>query len=873
MHAYRLLLWLYPASFRAEYGEEMCAAFARRRASERAASVWASAVCDIVVNAAAAHIDLARQDLRWTLRGFQRAPGFALLAIGIAALGMGATTTAFTLLNHVLIRPLPFPGAEALVALYQTDHASGQPRDNVAPANLEDWRTMNRSFSSIGGYVAPIVPITLTGHGEPVRLNGIVADSSFFATLGVAPLAGRAFGGEDDTEAGTPFGVILSHRLAVALYQDAASAVGRAIRLDEQSPVVFGVMPPDFAVPSRIVDLWMPMRGVPAMARTRGNEIMSAIARLAPDVTLESARADMELVGRQLEDAYPEDNKGVGIGVVPLREVMSAQSWTSVVAVFMAACGLMLIACANLANLLFARAVARRREIAVRIAIGAGRERIVRQLLTESVVLAAAGAAAGLVIAVVARPLLAFLVPSALPMDPTPQMDWRVLAFAVVLAGTTTVVFGVAPSWLAARGANFTLLRTLTAVDRRSNRLRSGLVVAELAATVVLVVVVGLLLKSMWIVQAVDPGFRAEGVLTLETALPIVEPAPARRAFYQHVLTQARRLPGVVSAGYIGFLPMTWGAGNFLVATPGLEPTKWPPVHLRFITPDYFKTLRVPVLSGRDVREGDVQGAPLAAVISLSMVEKLWPGQDPIGRQVHLPFGSEALIKIPESRDVKDLVAWTVVGVVGDVAIRGLEAPSLPQLYLPADQLPNLLGFYAPKDLVVRATGDPLALAPALRRIVHEAKPQQAISGLRLLDDVVTDQTAVRRAQLVVLTAFAGISLLLAGVGIHGLLAFMVSLRVQEVGVRMALGAQRGDVLRMFVGQGLVLAVAGVALAVPLAYASARSMTSLLFGVLPGDVIVYATAILVAVATTLTGSLQPAIRAAGVDPTLTIRGE
>jgi predicted permease len=872
MLAYRLLLWLYPASFRAEYGEEMCAVFARRRRRERAASLWASAVSDTVINAAAAHIDLARQDIRWTLRGWRRAPGFALLAIGVAALGMGATTTAFTLLNHVLIRPLPFPRADALVALYQTDHANNQPRDNVAPANLEDWRTMNRSFSSIGSYVAPIVPMTLTGHGEPMRLNGIVADSGFFATLGVAPLAGRVFSPDDDTDRGTPFGVILSHRLAVSLYQDAASAVGRAIRLNEQSPVVFGVMPPAFAVPNRSVDLWMPMRGVPAMARTRGNEILSVIARLAPDATFESVRADMALVGRQLEDAYPEDNKGVGIGVVPLREVMSSQSWTSVVAVFAAACGLMLIACANLANLLFARAVGRRREMAVRIAIGAGRERIVRQLFTESLVLAAVGAAAGLVIAIVSRRLLAFLVPSALPMDPTPQMDWRVLAFAVVLAAVTTVVFGVAPSWLAARGANFTLLRTLSA-DRRSNRLRSGLVVAELAATVVLLVVVGLLLKSMWVVQAVDPGFRTEGVLTLETALPIIEPGPARRAFYERVLTETRGLPTVVSAGYIGFLPMTWAAGNFLLAVPGLEPTNWPSVHLRFVTPDYFKTIGVPILSGRDVRDGDHQTAPLVAVISQSMIQKLWPGQDPIGRQVYLPFGSQSMNTMPTSRDIKDLTAWTVVGVVGDVAMRGLEAPSLPQLYLHADQLPDVMGFYAPKDLVVRATGDPLALAPALRRIVHEAKPQQAISGPRLLDDVVTEQTALRRAQLVVLTAFAGISLLLAGVGIHGLLAFMVSLRVQEVGVRMALGAQRGDVLRMFVGHGLVLAVVGVAVAVPLAYAAARSMTSLLFGVLPGDLFVYASAVLVALATTLTGSLQPAIRAASVDPTLTIRGE
>jgi predicted permease len=467
-------------------------------------------------------------------------------------------------------------------------------------------------------------------------------------------------------------------------------------------------------------------------------------------------------------------------------------------------------------------------------------------------VLAVVGGALGVLLTVLATPVLGALVPGALPIGATPEINWRVFVFAGALTVATSMAFGVGPAWRSTRSTVLSALRSRSASGGRTDRLRAALVLAEVACTVTLLVGAGLLLKAMWRVQAVDPGFRADGVLTLRTALPFATPADQRNAFYSRVLTDARALPGVTSAAYISFLPMTFTGGNFTVSVPGMTMKEEIRAHTRFVTSEYFTTLRIPLLRGRDVGERDNAAAPPAAIISQSLAQRLWPGQDPIGRQIN---------------------SGTVVGVAGDVAVRGLEAASLPQLYLSWQQIPSPLVFYAPRDLVIRASGNVTALVPTLRSIIRRANPELAITDVRLVEEIVTSQTSSRRVQLQVLGTFAGVAFLLAAVGIHGLLSFAVTSRTREIGIRMALGAARGNVLSMFLRQGLVLGLAGITIAIPLAYIAARGMTSLLFGVRPEDPVVYAVAALLALAMTLTGSLRPGMRAAAVDPAITIRVE
>jgi predicted permease len=797
------------------------------------------------------------QDLRYGLRALRRLPGFALTAISVIALGIGATTAAFTLLDHVLLRPLPFPQPEQLVRLFETELANGYPRIEASPPNILDWRSMTMSFSSMGAFST--FSVNLSGQGDPLRLNIGLADSLVFKALEVQPAAGRSFTADDD-RMGAADVALLSHSLAITLYGDAPGAVGRTLNLDNQAHTVIGVMPAGFVFPSRDTALWTPIPLSPELLSLRRNHLLDVVARLAPGVTIEQARADMDVVAQQLQRAYPNDNAGIGAAVVDMRDLISPQSRMLVLGVFGAAFCLLLIACTNLANLLFARAMARRQEIAVRVAIGAARGRLVRQLLTESLLLATLGGALGALLALVTSPLLERLVPSALPIGGTPAMDMRVLGVAALLTLMTSVAFGVGPALRSCRTGNLSALRSRTAAGGPIDRLRSALVLAEIVGTVALLVGAGLLVKALWRVQAVDPGFRAEGVLTLRTALPMPKygEAAARREFYARVLTAARALPGVTSAGYTTALPMIFGAGIFPVTVPGIvtDPASAPRVSIRYVTPDFFATLGIPLRQGRYIGDRDGATTPFVALISESLVQRLWPGQDPVGRTLTLA-GAER----------------TVVGVVGDVAVRGLERISEPQTYMPVDQMGFGGTFYAPKDLVVRSSDDPVALVPAIRKIIQEIDPEQPVSNVRLLEDIVASQTGARRDQLMVLGTFAGIAFLLAAVGIHGLLSFTVSARTQEVGVRVALGAARGTILGMFMRQGLTLGMIGVAVALPLAYLGARGMRAVLFGVEPGDPIIYGAAALLALVMTVAGSLRPALRAATIDPAVTIRTE
>ena len=743
--------------------------------------------------------------------------------------------------------------------LYETQPANGVPRTQTSPPNFLDWREMSRSFESMGAYISVFFPVNLSGRGDPLRLDASMVNSDVFLTLDVQPSAGRVFTAEDDRVGGANV-VLLSHGLALALFGAAADAVGQTVSLDNQAHTIVGIMPASFAFPSRDTQLWRPLRFSPALLSLRSNHLLYVVARLRDGVSIEEARADMDVIAGQLQRAYPKDNARSGIAVANMRDMMSPQSRTLVIAVFGAAFCLMLIACTNLASLLFARAMLRRQEMAVRMAVGAARERLFRQLLTESLLLAALGGVLGLLAAAIVTPPLARLVPAALPAGATPEMDWRVFAFAAALTLATSIAFSVGPALQSGRTTDLNALRSRSAVSARTGRLRAALVLAEVVGTVILLIGTGLLVKALWRVQALDPGFRTEGVLTLRTALPTPKygtPA-ARRDFYQRVMSQSRALPGFIAAAYVSYHPMERASGRLPVTAPGVaaDPLSAPEAVIHFVTPGYFDTLRIPLLRGRDVSDHDDATVPFVAVISDSLAERLWPGQDPIGRRLNIARYDR-----------------TVVGVAGNISVRSLESPTDSQIYFPAEQLGTTSTYYAPRDLVIRASGNPTTLGPELRRIIREADPEQAVADVRLLEDVVASQTAPRRDQVIVLGTFASMAFLLAAVGIHGLLAFTVSARTQEIGVRVALGAARGNILGMFLRQGVVLGVAGVALALPLAYLAARGIGALLFGVEPADPLIYVSVAILAMVMTLAGSLRPAIRAATIDPAITIRTE
>ena len=862
MRLYALLLHLYPKSFRREYGADMTEIFGRRRRDAAGVAarmaLWAAAIVDILTSAALVHGDILGQDLRYTARTLRRAPGFALTAVLVVALGIGATTAAFSVTDFVLIRPLPFPEAGRLVKLWE--RTPGYSRMELSPANYRDWKRSSTSFDSIGAYSVSM-SMNLLGVGDPQRLETTRVTADLFATLGVNPRLGRSFA-ETDDRPGAPGTVVISDHLWQSVFGADPGVVGRPITLDDQPYTVLGVMPPTFNFPVSTVDLWTPFRFDEQAYQDRNDNFIVALGRLRRGVSVAQARAELSVIAAQLRQQYPKDNKDTDSTVVRLQDDVSAQSRLLLQALAGAALCVLLIACANLANLLLARALGRRKEMAVRAAIGAGRERLARQLVTESVLLTCVGGAIGVGVASTAVPLLTRLVPTNLPAAGPPSVDVRVLLFAAALTALTGVAFGMVPVWRGGGDHDLDGLREGTrSGGGRKERLRSALVVAEIVASIVLLIASGLLMRAMWRLQATDPGFRVDHVLTMRTsfALPKYESTARRVAFYDQVIADIRALPGVSDAAYTSFAPIAMGGGIWPVAVNG-QPEARTAEHtasLRFITPGFFDTLGIALREGRNLDESDTANRQFVAVVSESFVKQFFAGQDPIGR--HFTFG---------------LSDRTIVGVVANIRVRGLEIPSEPQVYLPYKQVGdgNIIG-YVPKDLLIHAALDPAALMPSVRAIIHRADPEMPISGVRTMSEIVDGQTASRSVQLRVLGAFAIVAFVLAAVGIHGVLSFAVSQRSQEIGVRIALGAQRSDILSMVLGRGALLAAAGVIPGVALAYAAGRTMEALLVGVRPGDAATFLAVIALAGVMTIAGCLLPTLRALRVDPIAAIRIE
>ena len=861
MRIFAFLLRLYPASFRNEYGVEMSRLFAERvrtaRPGERV-SLWIEAFRDALTTAPRIHFDILAQDLRYTRRTLARTPGFTIAAILVMALGIGATTAVFSVTDRVLLRPLPFADPDTLVRVWEK--VPGYPQLEPSPLNYRDWTERARSFEQLEAYMD--LPMNML-RAEPMRVAGAALTGSLLPMLGVQPSLGRLFTTEESTLGG-PNAAIISHRLWMHAFGGNRAVVGQPVRFDDDTYTIVGVMPRDFYFPNRTTDVWVPLTLGPSWFADGDNNFLGVIGRLKTGVTLEAARGEMDGVMVALEKLRPKEN---GQTRATLRLFGDQVSWQSRLLIRIltgASICLLLIACTNLASLLLTRFAARRRELIVRAALGAGRERLTRQLLTESLVLSFAGGAAGVAFAYFATPLLARLVPTTLPVADATVLDPRVLLVAAAVTILTGIAFGVLPAWRISRSAQAVSLRegARGALGGRE-RLRAVLVTAQIAASIVLLVSTGLLVRALVRVQATDPGFKAEGVLTLRTALPIdrYKSTASRAQFYERVVSDVQALPGVTAAAYTSFTPMIMRGGIWAVEMPGLVTEgASADVHtasLRFLTPGYFAALGVPLLQGRDVASSDTIDSPFVAVVSESFAKRYWPKGDAIGRTFKIAFSDR-----------------TIVGIAGDVRVRGLEQVSEPQVYVPHKQIKDgWLPFYAPKDLLVRTTGDPLALAASIRQIIRGVDPELPVADLQTMQDVVDLQTAPRRTQTAVLGLFAGMAMLLAAIGVHGLLSFGVSQRRQEIGVRMALGATRARVLRLVLSESALLAAIGGVAGLALAYAAARGFDTLLAGVQPNDPATYVGAILIAALMTLTGSLSPALRAIRVDPVAALRAD
>jgi predicted permease len=701
--------------------------------------------------------------------------------------------------------------------------------------------------------------MNLTGAAEPERLEIARATPELLGLLGVPAAAGRAIAPTDSADRQV---IVLGHGLWQRRFGGDPAVLGTTVRLDGEPYTVVGVMPPTFRFPSRETDAWTPLVFGPDDYLDRNDTYIYGIARLGPGVSLRQASAEIATIAGALERQYPKENRDTRGRVIGLRDDLSERSRLLVLALCGAALCILLLACANLASLLLVRGTARARELAVRSALGAGPERLVRQLVTESLALAGLGGGLGVVLAVYGTPLLGRLVPASLPVSEVPSADLRMLLAAVVLAVLTGLGIGIGPAVATVRRRSFDALRDGVRAGRgRTQRVRAALIVAEVAASAALLVSTGLLFRAVDRLRSVDPGFQAENVLTLRTALPwATYPMTGKRErFYRRVLDEVRTLPGVQKAAYVTGVPMRMKGGNFPVAIVGevRVADASNSVGLRTVTPQYFETMGIPLREGRDVGESDTREHPRVAVVSGSFAQRYWPERSAVGMRFTLAGEERA-----------------VVGVVGDVRTRGLEQESEPQVYLPSAQMPDSgYMFYAPRDLVVRSTSGEATLVPAVRRIVAAADPDQPISDVRTLSDIVGDETAPRVTQLRLLGALSAIALLIAGLGIHGLLAFVVSRRTRELGVRRALGEETSSLVGRVLREGVVLSLVGLMVGIAAAWAAARGMGALLAGIEPADPPTLLAAAALCLATAVIGGLRPAIRAARVDPVIALREE
>jgi putative ABC transport system permease protein len=804
-------------------------------------------------------MDTLLKDLRYALRSLRDKPGFTAIAVATLALGIGGSTAIFSLTSAVLLGKPPLRDPDRLVMIWENASAMGFPRNDLAPAMYAFLRDHAQSFEGVAAVAEQAV--TLTGDGEPQKVEARRVTASFFSVLGVGPVLGRALEPADDRP-GAPHVAVISHGLWQRRFGRDPGVVGRDVLMNGEKYTVVGVMPRDFQFMASYVALWVPAAFDAEELANRGAHYLTVVGRMKPGVVAAGAQADVEAVTRQF--ARPFQDETFPAFILPFREQIVGDARRPLIVLVLAITFVLLITCANVAGLLLTRTASRGREIAVRSALGATRARILRQLLTESLLLAAIGGGLALLVASSALSSLQQLVPPGLVLAVHPELDGRALALALVLSVVTGLLFGVAPALQATSGDLSTTLRQggrgMTGAGHR--RLRSALVVGELAATLMLLVGAGLLGQTLYRLRYADLGLRPERLLTLRTTLPLYKygQASRRSAFYEDVLDRVRRLPGVVSAGYSTSVPLEWKGGtNGFVPEGPVDPRRTYDANHRQVSKDYLRTMGIPLRRGRFFERTDGERSAPVAIVNETMARQFWPGVDAVGKRF---------------RTGGDASPWiTIVGVVGDVRQMGLDAPVKAEMYFPYAQVDGQ-PWFAPRDLVVRSAAvEPMSLLPAVKDAIHAVDPEQAVANVRTFDEVLDEEVVQRRLGASLVAAFAALALLLASLGVYGVLSHFVAQHTSEIGVRVALGASRRDILSLVLGKGMTLALSGVALGLLGGLALTRLVSSLLYGVGAADPLTFAAAASLLAALALLACYLPARRAIQVDPMVAIRCE
>ena len=822
-------------------------------------------------------MDSLLQDLRYAMRMLAKSPGFALVAVLTLALGIGANTAVFTIVNAVLLRPLPYRQPQQLVKIWGQYAKQGIPQNWISEPEWWDMRAELRSFDAMAAFSTGS-GANLTRQGsEPLRVITSQASADLFPLLGVQALQGRVFTADED-QPGHDHVAVLDNGFWQSQMAADRGVVGKTIELNGESYTVIGVLPKGFNFGGE-THLWTPLALDRAKPNDRGSHYLEVVARLKTGVTAAQASAELDGFVKRMSARFPDnyrESSGFGMFIRPLQTEITGDVKPGLLVVFAAVGFVLLIACINLANLLLARASSRGREMAVRAALGAGRVRLVRQLVTESVVMAVIGGGLGILIATWATEVLRRMAGTTLPSTATVRVDSQVLLFAVGISVLTGILFGLAPALQMSSPRIYESLKDAARGTSASggHKLRHGLVVAEISMALVLLVAAGLMVRSLQRLLQVSPGFQTEHLLSVRTSLPQTQykDAAAATAFYRQLTERVRTLPGVKQGGAVTILPMSGvhSSGSTFVdqtSVPGLQvfrPFQKPFIEAdqRSVTAGYFETMEIPLVRGRLFAASDDANAPLVMIVDEEFAKRFWPDRDPIGQRIATGAIPKSNPPVPQWR--------TVVGVVGHIKNDSLDQQGREQVYRPAAQTNfPLRTMYT----AVRASGDPSTLASAMQREIHALDPSLPVYEIKTMDELLGASMAQRRFNMVLLVAFGALALTLAAIGTYGVMSYSVSQRTQEIGIRMALGASRSDVLKMVVGTAMRLAAAGVVIGLVAALAATRLMSSLLFGVRSSDPLTFAAVAVVLIGTALVATYLPARRATRVDPMVALRYE
>ncbi len=799
------------------------------------------------------------QDARYALRQLRKTPGFTAVAVMTLALGIASTTAIFSVVDTVLLHSLPYPDSDRILDVSSSQRSTGLGGGAVSPADYLDWAAQSDVFMHMAASRG--WPVNLSAGDRPERVRGTLTSGDFFSLFGVRPVLGRTLTPQDSTP-GNDHVLVLGYGVWMRLFGSDRALLGRDITINGAAYTVVGVMPPNF-IPDGYGELWLPSHwGVPPNLlrpnedprSVRDSHYLQAWARLEPGVTLQQARDQMAAIASRLEKQYPDADNDVGVSLVTMRDNLTSDIRPVLMLLIVAVAFVLLIGCANVANLLLARATTRSREVSIRAALGASRLRLIRQLLTESVLLALMGSLAGILLAVCAMPTLLRMSPPDIRNFTAIGVNREVLWFSVAASLLSGILFGLVPSLHASRG---TLSSSLKEGERGSTsghgKTRSALVVAEVGLSLILLIGSGLLVKSFVRLMRVDPGFDPSRLLVFNVGLPPTSNPSQQDEFYRQAVERLQVLPGVQSAAAVSRLPLAGGNSDRSFQVPGSAQSYQ--ADIRISTPSYFRTMGIPLLKGRFFSEQDAHSSGLIAVVNDALARTVFPGQDPIGKYI-LNFGP-GLDKIQ------------IVGVVGNVRHVGLETAPRPEVYLPFGQ-----GHWPSVFMVVRSkTSDPLALASAAQDAVSSVNKDIPLANLRTMEDVIAGSVQSRKFVMSLLSIFAGLAMLLAAIGLYGVMSYAVSQRTHEIGIRMALGAQKSDVLKLVVAQGMGLATLGVLLGAIASIALTRLMSGLLYGVGPRDPFVFAVVAALLGGVALAANYFPARRAAKVDPMVALRYE